>query len=167
MSTLSSNAQRLRIENEYKAICRLPIVSFYKLKIAPGEKPPYVRKYLVIYRNPYMVKTGSLVKKAREITVQFALPENYPYAPPEATIVSGDLPFLPNVYTSGRFCYGSMYKGSTMWLWEFMNNIGHVLAGDPRYTDINSPANADAAHYYSSHRSKFPTGRIDFPRPTA
>lgn len=164
MASLTSVDRNRRLANEYHALCKMPINDLYKWAVAPGQKPPYVSSYIVTYTNPYPVKSGRGIRREKEITLRFDLPVDYPRGVPTAKILKGEIPFLTNVYQSGNFCYGDMYK-STLWLWKWFNMVGQLLAGDPQYTNTSSAANGEAATYYSSHRKEFPVGRIDFPRP--
>lgn len=164
MPTLSSAMTKTRLANEYNKLCKVPFNSLYRWSVAPGQTAPEVRSYLVTYTNPCPVKTVLGVVNQDQITVRFDLGPNYPNDCPAATIVEGETPFLPNVYPSGNFCFGDLYK-SNYFLWQWFNVVGRVLAGDPLYTNPGSPANDDARTYYLNHRRKFPVGRIDFPRP--
>ena len=162
MSSLTAATRKARLTNEYHALCKVPINSIYRWKVADGTVPE-VTSYLVTYTNPYPVKTARGVAVHRSITVRFDLGPNYPNECPAARIVEGAPPYVPNVYPSGNFCFGDLYK-STYFLWQWFNVVGRMLTGDPLYTDPGSPANNDAAAYYLKNRTKFPVGRIDFPR---
>ena len=164
MSVLTAPTRKERLANEYRALCKVPINGIYRWELTPGQSAPEVSSYTVTYTNPYPVRAGRGIAIRPGITVRFDLGPNYPNECPAAQIVKGETPFLPNVYPSGNFCFGDLYK-STYFLWQWFNVVGRILAGDPLYTHPGSPANGDAAQYYTANRSKFPVGRIDFPRP--
>lgn len=166
MPTLTSASKKARLMNEFNALRKVPLNDLYRWAIAKGEETPYVKSYVVTYTNPYPTKGNAITGRMtiqNEITIRFDLDDDYPNSCPKASIVKGDIPFLTNVFTSGNFCFGNLYR-STLFLWEWFNIVGRILAGDPLYTNTDSPANHEARVFYDRWSRKFPVGQITFPR---
>ena len=166
---LMSAAQfRLRLENEYKAMCAFPINSLFSWRLAPGQTPPRPLAYIVTYRVKTLVKQGLLLKPHFETEVLITLPDS-PAGVPAVKIVGGGIPYHPNIYPNASFCLGDIWLKEPV-LWKLVLNIGHVVAFDPRMTAPDSPANRDAAADWNRKMSgggkkPYPCGRLDFPHP--
>ena len=161
---ITSTQHKARLKNEYNELFKLPFTSIMKWKIAPGQSPPYVSSYLVTYTNPYLIMENGVRKICKDpITLQYDLDKDYPASAPKVRVVEGKLPYQPNFFLKGGMCTGTIHKPG-MWLWDMFATVGSVLTGG-KGTNPGSPANRDAADYYSKNPSKFPLGRTDFPRP--
>ncbi|MBQ8618899.1 MAG: hypothetical protein IJ418_15505 [Clostridia bacterium] len=154
-----------RLKNEYDAMIKFPVTDLFRIALSPGQKPPYVTSYTVTYYNKTLVKFSSGgVKPQMKTVVRIDLPEDFPVAPPMATVIEGSYPHHPNWYISGRMCPGTIWEVGG-WVWDFVVKIGRVLAFDPIVTTPSPPANREAAEYWKENYRKFPCGRIDFPHP--
>lgn len=90
-------------------------------------------------------------------TVKVDLPARYPFAEPTATITSPI--FHPNVYSSGRVCFGVKWLASEG-LDLLVQRLVQIIAFDPLLLNEQSPANGSAlAWYRKAKRSgvQFPT----------
>lgn len=156
--------RRIRVKNEYKAMCAMPYSPIISWKLAPGCTRDNPTAYIVTYHNPTLVKPGSVVKKQDVTTVRINLPDDFPDSSPSVLVVEGDVPWHVNWWRDGRMCTGNIWS-INMWLYQFVSKVGRVLAFDESVTNPNSPANRDAIPYWETHKREFPCGRIDFPRP--
>lgn len=157
----------MRLENEYKAMCAFPVNSLFSWKIADNQTTPRVKAYLVTYRVKTMVKVNGRLKAQNETQVLITLPDS-PSGTPTAKIVSGQIPYHPNIYTNGNFCIGNIWSTEPI-LWKFVINLGKVLAFDPAHTAPGDAANRDAAADWNRKQARpvkpYPCGSINFPHP--
>lgn len=157
----------LRLENEYGAMCAFPINRLFAWEVAPGQKTPRCRAYLITYHVRTMIKDDAELKPQETTKVLITLPDD-PSSAPTARIVGGRIPFHPNIYESGNICLGSIWKNEPR-LWKLVVNIGKVLAFDPAHTNPDSPANKDAALDWKTRQAvknkPYPCGNINFPHP--
>ncbi len=156
-----------RLENEYQAMHAFPFNTLFSWKPAPGQPVPRCTQYLITYNVKTLVKgTAGLTPQMRTV-VEITLPDD-PSGKPGARIVSGDIPWHPNVWTNGDICLGDMWDKEPV-LWKLVINIGKVLAFDPAHTNLNSPANAAAVESWkrmqTGIRKPYPCGNINFPHP--
>jgi ubiquitin-protein ligase len=86
-----------------------------------------------------------------EVRIQF--PARYPFQEPLAEIKTRIL--HPNVYTSGRICFGTKWI-PTEGLDLLVKRIGQIITFDPSVLNEQSPANRDAVNWYRSAKLKFP-----------
>ncbi len=157
----------LRLENEYKAMCAFPINTLFSWKIANGQSRPRVRAYHITYNVKTKVKTGDRLRDQEKTEVLITMSDS-PGGAPNARIVGGEIPYHPNIYSSGNFCLGDMWSKEPI-LWKLVINIGKVLAFDPAHTNPNSPANGEAATDWKrrqiGNKGPYPCGNINFPHP--
>lgn len=156
--------KQARLKAEYEAMCALPFNSLFSWKIGPGQKAPYVTQYIVTYNNPTIVHTGRTVRRQEKTTVQINIDGNFPYTPPSAQVIEGQIPYHPNWFANGNLCNGNIWN-TNMWIWEYVIKIGRVLAFDPGVANPASPANSQALNYWRTHIRSFPCGQINFPHP--
>lgn len=78
-----------------------------------------------------------------DVTIQ--LPDKYPF-PPGPTVVFDTPIWNPNVYESGRWCYGDWKITENLEL--FVIRLMKVIALDPSIVYPQSPANSAAAAWY-------------------
>lgn len=163
---MSAAQWNLRLSNEYQAMCAFPLNPLFSWQIAPGEKPPCVKDYLVTYNVKTMVMKDGKLKPQYQTTVRITMPDS-PGSAPTVRIVRGIVPYHPNIYTNGNFCLGDMWNEGI--LWKLLIKIARVLAFDPMYTNPDSPANRDAANDWrlkmSRIRKPYPCGETNFPHP--
>lgn len=163
---MTARQWELRLGNEYEELCRIPFNTLFSWKRADSQWPP--RQYIVDYHVTTMVKdpSGHLVKQDKT-TVTITMP-SAPNATPKASVIKGQVPYNPNIYSSGDFCLGNLWAREPH-LWKLVINIGRVLAFDPARVDPNSPANPLAAADWKQKQSRrnppYPCGRTEFPHP--
>lgn len=108
----------------------------------------------------YPAETQSVTKVALD------LPARYPFAEPTANILTPI--YHPNVYSSGRICFGVKWLPS-QGLDLLVQRIIQIITFDPLILNEKSPANGAALVWYREalrkHRSAFPTDHIDAVRP--
>lgn len=96
-----------------------------------------------------------------EVRIQF--PARYPFQEPLAEIQTPI--FHPNVFASGRICFGTRWI-PTEGLDLLVKRIGQILTFDPTLLNERSPANRDAAGWYretkARHPGAFPTDSLPF-----
>jgi len=104
--------------------------------------------------------------------VEIILPENYPF-PPGPSVNFKTPIWNPNVYKSGKWCFGEWKITDNLAL--FVIRLMKVIALDPAITNPLSAANGEAAGWYvQSHRlhpELFPTVSlsglmVEAPQPT-
>ncbi len=180
MASITSLQRDLRLKNEYRALCRLPINSEYSWELEYPEQGERCRSYLVTYYDTAPVPAPALsipgltpkrvtgLERQESITLRFDLGPGYPDTAPAASIVRGRKPFLPNVFESGSICFGNLYRPG-LFLWQWFNIVGQLLLGDPEVTGYlgnregQLPANSEADEFYRAHRSMFPVRKASFP----
>jgi len=86
--------------------------------------------------------------------VHITLGENYPF-PPGPTVEFKTPIFNPNVFESGSWCYGWWQISENLEL--FVMRLLKVIALEPQIVNPKSPANSDAAEWYSRARAANPT----------
>jgi hypothetical protein len=157
----------LRQENEYRAMCAFPINPLFSWKIAPGQRVPRCKEYLITYNVKTMVLDGGKLKPQKKTEVLIKLSDD-PGGKPTAKIVGGRIPFHPNIYPDGNFCLGDLWETDSR-LFMLVIKLGKVLAFDPAHTNPRSPANPDAAIDWNAKQSglrkPYPCGSINFPHP--
>lgn len=96
-----------------------------------------------------------------EVRVQF--PARYPFQEPLAEIQTPI--FHPNVFPSGKICFGTKWI-PTEGLDLLVKRIGQIVTFDPALLNEHSPANRDAVDWYRATRSRhpgaFPTDSLPF-----
>jgi hypothetical protein len=94
--------------------------------------------------------------------VEIQLPETYPL-PPGPLVLFRTPIWNPNVYASGKWCFGEWKMTENLEL--FVKRLMQVIALDPAIINTMSPANADAAKWYDATRVSqpklFPTASVD------
>ncbi len=113
-------------------------------------------------------KTASNKSYPREIfektQVQINLSSRYPFQEPSAVIKTKI--FHPNVYSSGKICFGIKWL-PTEGLDLLVKRIVQIITFDPAILNEKSPANGEALNWYRSTKSRspdaFPTQPVRFP----
>jgi DNA-directed RNA polymerase subunit RPC12/RpoP len=95
--------------------------------------------------------------------VKIELLSRYPFQEPSATITTPV--YHPNVYSSGKICFGAKWM-PTQGLDLLVRRIIQIITFDKDILNEKSPANAQALHWYRdlirSNPSAFPTERLIF-----
>jgi ubiquitin-protein ligase len=151
-----------RLKNDYQEMVNIrgEVIDW---EITEGQAP-----YPEGYRLKLNVRTISNETPEYSGTheLQLTLPEAYPQAPPQIEFLSEPLPYHPNWYKSGRWCFGT---------WEMSEGLGHhvirmvrTLQYDQEITNEHSPANYDANDWYVAHKNSgmFPSDAQILPDPT-
>ena len=96
-----------------------------------------------------------------EVRIQF--PARYPFQEPLAEIQTPI--FHPNVFPSGKICFGTKWI-PTEGLDLLVKRIGQIVTFDPAVLNEDSPANRDAVGWYRAtktrHPGAFPTDSLPF-----
>ncbi len=132
---------------------------------AAGGAKPHFDRYLLTIRVRTIVGPGP--NYAAETRINLELPNDYPFrAAPIVTIAAPPLPFHPNWWVNGQWCFGKWAPGVS--LGEHVIRMVRTLQFDPVFTDPGSAANVEAAHWWISvqHRGWFPCDRQVLPDPT-
>ena len=139
----------------YEAAMRLntPDNDLYTVEPAPGEEAPYVKRWLLTYRGPTLVKRADgMIDRQTETVVRIDL-----YALEDggfgmrAHVEEGLVPFHPNWFLSGLLANGQAWSKATG-LVEYIVFVCEILQFKAHRINLESPANAEAARYYAAHR---------------
>lgn len=97
-------------------------------------------------------------KRIPEVRVMIDLPTDYPFTPPECTVL--DPVLNVNIFQGGRVCLGSQWMPSHQ-LSLTLARLWRILSLDPEVINPNSPANSAALDWWQSllrqHRHILPT----------
>ena len=100
-------------------------------------------------------------RRIEEVTLRINPQADHPVTKPEFFL--SPVPFVPNVYESGRVCIGNDW-GGTMALTTIVERIERFLVLDPVLSNPDSPANGSAAEWFrgltASQRITLPTMRL-------
>lgn len=147
--------------NEMRAI-RGPIIQWSTI----GGVEPHFERYLLTVKVRTIV--GPAPDYSNEVRLQVDLPAGYPFsAPPIVTALSQPLPYHPNWFPNGRWCYGTWAPQEG--LGRHVIRMVRILQFDPAITKVESPANAPATAWWRAMLPKglFPSDRQDLPDVTA
>ena len=99
-------------------------------------------------------KNSNYPSDSQEISeVEIVLPESYPFPPGQDVSFSSPI-WNPNVFPSGKWSYGDWKITENMEL--FVIRLMKVIALDPDIVNPKSPANHDAADWYSQQKKQYP-----------
>jgi ubiquitin-protein ligase len=104
--------------------------------------PPSSLTCRIIIRTAKNENFPNETQNINDIEIQF--PERYPIQPPVVQIKTPI--WNPNVYTSGKWCFGTWDPTENLEL--FIIRLMKVIALDPAIINPNSPANKLAADWY-------------------
>lgn len=156
MSEASAIRRRTDLEKLRELQARMP--QTLEILGVMGDPPRSVKLRIKL---PTAKSAGYPQEKQDVNEVEIHLPENYPFPP--GPFVSFTTPIWnPNVYPSGKWCFGE---------WKITENLGlfvirlmKVIALDPTIINPHSAANGDAARWYlrlhGRHPELFPTVSI-------
>jgi ubiquitin-protein ligase len=158
-----SAAERMtRLKNDFQQMKNLR-GSTISWKALQGQEP-YVEKYELTVRVRSIVSSAPDYRDVHVVTVE--LPPSYPDTHPHIVMVTRPLPFHPNWWPQGHWCFGT---------WSYTEELGHhvirmirTLQFDPVISNPKSPANKDANTWYQRHLSSglFPCDRTQLPDPS-
>lgn len=162
---MSAGAERRREDlRRLDAICAS---SGGKLSVLSrkGEPPSELTIRLACRTAPSADYPATTTQQTR-VRIQF--PARYPFQEPLVEIESPI--FHPNVYSSGRICFGTKWL-PTEGLDLLVKRIAQIVIFDPALVNVSSPANPVAAAWYRSAIEKspsaFPSDSLAFLSPTA
>jgi hypothetical protein len=92
-----------------------------------------------------------------EVNARIQLAARYPFVEP--SVVLSTRVFNPNVYESGRVCFGAKWL-PTEYLDLLAQRLFKILAFDAAIINVMSAANGEAARWYLQAKSRYPA---DFP----
>ena len=106
------------------------------------------------------------VQDATEVKIE--LLSRYPFQEPNATITTPI--YHPNVYSSGKICFGTKWL-PTEGLDLLVKRIIQIITFDPMILNVSSPANRQALNWWLSavkkHPDAFPTDKLEIRESTA
>jgi ubiquitin-protein ligase len=159
---MSSGAFNQRREQDIKKIEQLAASSNGLIRIMGVDGNPMNQisielGYKTAADNSYPGKVCTNTK------VQIELTSRYPFQEPNAVFKTKV--FHPNVYTSGKICFGTKWL-PTEGLDLLVKRIVQIITFDQSILNENSPANGDALAWYRKAKKKdpnaFPTQSISF-----
>lgn len=151
-----------RIRNDLIKLDKLSKVTKGKVKILKKTGDPVTRLEIAL---DYVTAPSKDYPRARQKTTVAIIDftSQYPHKEPSVKIST---PILhPNVYESGRICFGTKWIVSEG-LDLFVKRIIKIITFDPVLLNSESPANSKALIWYerliNSHPEYFPTDKVSF-----
>jgi len=152
------NALNTRLNQDIEKISNL--CKKYNNKISIKSKNGNPTNELIIL---FLFKTvgdssypNNIINKSE---VKINLSNNYPFNEPEATFITKI--YHPNVYKSGKICFGNKWLPSEG-LDMLVERIVKLIIFDSNILNEKSPANNDALQWYRKNQSLFPTESLRF-----
>lgn len=155
------DALSIRVYEDIKKINDLSRITNNRIKILrKNGNPP---NQIDIELNFVTVPSDSYpVLKQTSTIATIELLARYPLCEPKVSF--SPRVFHPNVYSSGQVCLGTKWL-ATEYLDLFVKRLVKILTFDPAYTNVNSPANREAANWYSNkiltNPNLFPTENLN------
>lgn len=155
--------RRLRLRHDFNEMQNIQgsIVSWTPVR----GTPPFVEEYRLEVNIHTVIGPGPIYRDVHIIKV--TLPSTYPLtSAPETVMETHPIPYHPNWFLSGRWCYG---------YWDIAEGLGHhvvrmlrTLQYDKEITNPLSPANREANTWYleNLNRGWFPCDPKTLPDPT-
>jgi hypothetical protein len=135
------------------------IPSILEIITVSGDPPHSI---LLRLRIPTARNKSYPLQKQEINEVEIQLPANYPF-PPGPTVHFKTPILNPNVYTSGKWCFGNWTITENLEL--FVIRLMKVIALDPSIVYPKSAANAEAARWFldlnKSQPNIFPSINVD------
>lgn len=148
-----------RITADIEAIKRLEQQTDKKIQILSQQGNPVNQIVVRVgYRTAGSKAYPGVSLASFDITI--SLDGSYPFVAPRARV--SPLVFHPNVWENGNVCMGGAWS-STEFLDLFLLRIVRTLTFDPALTNIASPANREAASWYSATKvygGAFPSDHV-------
>lgn len=157
---MSAGAERLR--EDARRLDALCAASGGRLRVLHREGDPM--RVVTIELRCRTAGSGSYPSQVQPVSsVRVSFPGRYPFEPPIAEVLTPV--FHPNVYLSGRICFGNKWLPAEG-LDLLVRRIGQLLTFDPALLNEASPANVTALEWYRSARARhpaaFPTDSLPF-----
>lgn len=134
-----------------------------KLKELQARMPQTLEILKVVGDPPHLInlririataKNAKFPEQKQNVSdVEILLPESYPLPPGPSVTFSTSI-FNPNVYPSGKWCFGEWKITENLEL--FVTRLMKVIALDPTIINPRSPANAEAARWYMQAKDRQP-----------
>ena len=137
-----------RIDSDLSKIRELSHNSSGKVKLVSFKNSKVIIELLF---KTIENKDGKITQNSK---IEMVLPSNYPFTGPKVTFTTKI--FHPNVYTSGLVCLGPKDWVISEPLSMLVERIINIIIYDPKMVNPNSPANVDAANWYSNNLNKNP-----------
>ncbi|APG27033.1 hypothetical protein A7E78_03810 [Syntrophotalea acetylenivorans] len=155
MSALSE-----RVKQDLRKIEELAKSLDGRIKIKSTEGSP-INKIVLEIKYPTAPSKAYPDKVQDTTEVKIELLSRYPFQEPTATIITPI--YHPNVYTSGKICFGTKWL-PTQGLDLLTKRIIQIITFDETILNEKSPANSDALRWYRGAISKnpnaFPTDKL-------
>lgn len=156
INTVSATRRRADVEKLQELQTKMPrVLTILSITGDPARS-------IKLRINIPTAKNGSYPKERQETSdVEIVLPENYPF-PPGPSVDFKTPIWNPNVYKSGKWCFGEWKITENLEL--FVVRLMKVIALDPTIINPRSAANAEAATWFVNHHrlrpELFPTVEI-------
>lgn len=149
-----------RIKQDLRKIDELSKSSNGRVKVKSTYGNPVNR--IILELNYPTAPSSDFPKKVQQITeVKIELLSRYPFQEPSATITTAI--YHPNVYSSGKICFGTKWL-PTQGLDLLVRRIIQIITFDEKILNEGSPANGQALNWYKNvvrkHPSSFPTDKL-------
>lgn len=150
-----------RVDQDLRKLKQLEHSSGNKVRILSQSGNP-VNKIIVALSYTTAPNRNFPTAVQKETQVVINLLSRYPFSEPNATITTPV--FHPNVYDSGKICFGTKWL-PTEGLDLLVKRIIKIITFDPNILSESSPANSGALSWYrnakSKHPNSFPTDSAD------
>lgn len=154
------SAYETRINQDIKKIKALSETLGNRIEIIKLEGHPPKKIFLRLhYPTAPSKKYPNSVQETTEVKIE--LLSRYPFQEPSATITTPI--FHPNVYSSGKICFGTKWL-PTEGLDLLVKRIIQIITFDDKLLNEASPANQEANKWYKKsiieNRAFFPTDKL-------
>lgn len=147
------SAFKERIVQDIKKLDELSEMTNGKIKIVKSSgNPPSKIEIELGYATAPSSKYPDKVQEVTQVVIE--LLSKYPIQEPSATIKTPI--YHPNVYSSGKVCFGTKWL-PTEGLDLLTKRIIKIITFDPDILNDKSPANGDALSWYKKSVKKFPS----------
>jgi ubiquitin-protein ligase len=155
------NALAERVKQDLRKIEALSKTLDGRIKVKSTDGSP-INKIVLEINYPTAASRAYPDKIQNATEVRIELLSRYPFQEPTATITTPI--YHPNVYTSGKICFGTKWL-PTQGLDLLAKRIIQIITFDESILNEKSPANSDALHWYREARGKtpnaFPTDKLE------
>ena len=162
---MSGTAFNERREQDLRKLSELADSSGKKIRIVSSSGNPIDKIEVELrYKTAPSKKYPSQISDKTRVLIE--LSSRYPFQEPNAVIKTKI--FHPNVYNTGKICFGTKWL-PTEGLDLLVKRIAEIITFDLSILNESSPANSDALSWYrkarSKHPNKFPTEKVSFSNP--
>ncbi len=149
-----------RVKQDLRKIDELSKSANHRIKVISTSGNP-VNKIVLELDYPTAPSNDYPKKVQKKTEVRIELLSRYPFQEPMATILTPV--FHPNVYDSGKICFGAKWL-PTQGLDLLVKRIIQIITFDETILNESSPANGQALSWYRnavrSHPQAFPTDKM-------